>query len=85
MKAYYKSLLTLLQHVHQHLLNASKGGIISELTPSALYDLFVSICKRRLHIIIAYDGDKQDELKLIKEYDCLTKNSFHIVVQVLLA
>ncbi len=71
-----------LQHVHQHLLSASQRGIISELTPSALYELFVSICKRRLHLIIGYDGDNPAELQILRENDCLTKNSFHLIVQV---
>ena len=70
------------QHVHQHLLSASQRGIISELTPSALYELFVSICKRRLHLIIGYDGDNPAELQILRENDCLTKNSFHLIVQV---
>ena len=63
------------------MLRESAGGIISELTPSALYDLFVTICKRRLHLIVAYDGDSEQELALIRDNPCLTKSSLHLVVQ----
>ncbi len=71
-----------LKRVHQHLLKSSQSGIINELTPSALYNLFVSICKRRLHIIMAYDGDNHSELNLFTQNECLIKHSFHLVVQV---
>ncbi len=52
------------------------------MTPTALYEIFVTICKRKLHVIISYDAERDEEVSLLKKHSCLSKNAFHFVIQV---
>jgi len=61
-------------------MNSGSSAAADELTPTALYEAFVQACKKKLHLLISYDGGKRDELDLLISNDCLTKNAFHLVV-----
>ena len=70
------------EHVHQYMVEQSGTGVITELTPAALYEIFISICKRKLHVILCYDEGDRHALELFRERPCLIDTSVHFILRV---
>ena len=73
------------EYVHQHLLRKSTSGIISELSPDSMYEIFVSICKEKLHVVISYNAENESVAKVFRKHPVLVKNAVHIAVKVMRA
>ena len=72
------------ESVHTHLLGdgLSLSGANYDLSPTALYEIFVSICKKKLHLIIAYNSCDHAESELMFRMNfVLTKTATHIVIE----
>jgi hypothetical protein len=70
------------QSVHCHLLGDNIAAA-DDLSPAALYDIFVSFCKRKLHMIIAYNcHDHQWASDMFATNPALSKKAIHLVVEV---
>ena len=44
-----------------------EGGKVSEMTPSALYEIFIDISRVKIHVIINYDHNDENNNNKQKE------------------
>ena len=58
------------------------GGKVSELTPTALYEIFVELCRTKLHIIISYNTLDERMLKLLRKHKAILNASVHCILKV---
>ena len=58
------------------------GGKVSELTPTALYEIFVELCRTKLHIIISYNYQNEEMLKLLRKHKAILNASVHCILKV---
>lgn len=71
------------QHVHHHLLRESSSGIVSELSSEAMYEMFVSFCRQKLHVVVSYNAGNQSVAEMFRSHPLLIKNAaVHIAVKV---
>ena len=57
--------------MHKHLF-ATGEGKVSELTPAAIYEIFIDLCKERLHLVISFDGgDSKDIAHLLRKHKAI--------------
>ena len=69
------------QFVHKHLMEMG-GGIVSELTPTALYEIFVQLCRTKLHMIISYNTLDEKMLKILRKHKAILNSSVHCILKV---
>jgi len=58
------------------------GGKVSELTPTALYEIFVELCRTKLHIIISYNTQDESMLQLIRKHKAILNASVQCILKV---
>ena len=76
-----KDVIHYLQFVHKHLMEVG-GGKVSELTPTALYEIFIELCRTKLHIIISYNIQDENMLKLIRKHKAILNASVQCILKV---
>lgn len=59
-----------------------EGGRVSEMTPSALYELFVEIARVKLHLLVSYNHDDDEAKRMIRMHKSITNESTHINLKV---
>jgi hypothetical protein len=69
------------QFVHKHLMEVG-GGKVSELTPTALYEIFIELCRTKLHIIISYNTQDEAMLKLLRKHKAVLNASVQCILKV---
>lgn len=56
---------------------------ISELTPSAIYEIFIELCREKLHLVISFNArDSYQVSSLLRTYRSLLTSSVQIVFRV---
>ena len=64
------------------MLNNSGNTIVTEVTPTALYERFIKICREKLHILISYNnGDLRAE-KIFQKYPIIVESTVHVIFKV---
>jgi len=58
------------------------GGKVSELTPAALYEIFVELCRSKLHIIISYDAKDEKIIKMLRKHKAILNSAVHCRLKV---
>jgi hypothetical protein len=56
---------------------------VSELTPTALYEIFVELCRTKLHIVISYNTQDEKMLKLLRKHKAILNASVQCILKVL--
>ena len=70
------------QYVHQQMLNNAGNTIITEVTPTALYERFIQMCRDKLHILVAYNSGEKKAESIFRESPAIVKSTVHIVFKV---
>ena len=69
----------MLQFVHKHLFATGERKVLSELTPAAIYDIFIDLCKERLHLVISFNsGDSKDISILFRKHKSVLSSCIEI-------
>ena len=60
--------------VHKYLMKV-EGGKVSEMTPSALYEIFIDISRVKIHVIINYDHNDEDAKRMLRMHKSIFTES----------
>ena len=47
-----------------------------------MYEIFVSICKEKLHVVISYNAANESVAEMFRNHPVLIRNAVHIAVRV---
>ena len=50
-----------------------------------MYEIFVSICRERLHVVISYNAGNELVAEMFRKHPVLIQNAVHIAVKVALS
>jgi hypothetical protein len=62
------------EFVHKYLMREG-GGKVSELTPSALYEIFIEISRTKMHLIVSYNYDNEGARRMLRMHKSILDES----------
>ncbi len=69
------------EFVHKHLMKEG-GGKVSEMTPSALYEIFIEISRSKLHIVITYNYNHPQIGRMLRKHKSILNEATQLNLKV---